>query len=146
MNALHSPGTFLRTRVLLLLAAQVTDFDGYMKHYRPSDRYVEEQRKMFASVLDAIAFYPDSGRGRGSSTGGDHAGGKGGGGGGSGGGSGSGGSGSGASDTSGAGGAAGGLGASSSSCRIRSFLDLTQRMPGAAPAPIIAPPATPGPR
>ncbi len=30
---------------------KVTSWDGYMKHYRPSERYVEEQRKFIAGVL-----------------------------------------------------------------------------------------------
>ena len=32
-----------------------TNWDGYMKHYRPSERYVEAQRRTIANVLKDLA-------------------------------------------------------------------------------------------
>ena len=42
-------------RVKALIAAQASlknvDFDGYLKHFKPSQRYVEERQKLFAQSL-----------------------------------------------------------------------------------------------
>ena len=42
-------------RVKAMIAAQAglknVEFDGYLKHFKPSQRYVEERQKLFANSL-----------------------------------------------------------------------------------------------